>query len=179
MPRQMVMTADYVNIEIDSVLCYRISDPYTAAYLVENLELTLMETISAVLRHSVGSKTLQECIENKETVSLMARDVTASASEKWGVHVESVLIKDLKMPKEIIENLSAAAAAQRAADAKLLAASMDLEAARHLNEAAKALQSPAVMQLKYYETIQKMAENAHEKIIFMPTDRLPKVPKIN
>lgn len=47
-PRQMIMTKDNVNINIDSVLYWNIMDPYTAAFLVSDVEKALIERTQTV-----------------------------------------------------------------------------------------------------------------------------------
>lgn len=167
MPPQQVMTKDYVSVGIDSVLCYRVENPYLAAFLVENLPLSVSEQTQTALRTIVGSRTLQECIENRESFGREIQTLIDPIASRWGVHIESVQIKDLQLPKDLMESLSAIAKEQRLAESKLIAAGAEVTSAKLLSDAAKILDSPVALKIRYFDTIQKMANSCSNTVIFL------------
>lgn len=68
--------------------------------------------------------------------------------------VESILIKDIVIPPELQSSLSAAAQQRRLGEAKVLAASAEVDAARLMREAADILSSPAALQIRQLESLQ-------------------------
>ncbi|KAI8923305.1 hypothetical protein BC831DRAFT_403903, partial [Entophlyctis helioformis] len=68
-PRQQVMTKDNVSIYIDSVLYWHVVDPYAASYLVQDVRRALIERTMTTLRQTIGTRTLQDSIENRETIA--------------------------------------------------------------------------------------------------------------
>ncbi|KAF8306488.1 hypothetical protein DL93DRAFT_2042780, partial [Clavulina sp. PMI_390] len=57
--RQTVITRDNVNVDIDSVIYFQISDPYRAAFGIADLRQALVERAQTTLRHVVGARTVQ------------------------------------------------------------------------------------------------------------------------
>ena len=105
-PRQVVLTKDNVTLSIDSVIYWEITDPYTAIYLVANVEMALVQRAQTTLRQVIGNRTLQQTIEQREEIGEEIK-IDIEANEKsWGVNVESILISDIVLGKEIMENIS-------------------------------------------------------------------------
>ena len=65
-PRQYVMTKDNVGLNIDSVLYWQVTDPYAVAFLIKDVRLALIERTQTTLRSVVGSRHMQECVENRD-----------------------------------------------------------------------------------------------------------------
>lgn len=171
-PRQYVMTKDNVNISIDSVLYWHIVDPYCATFIVSNVRQALVERTQTTLRHIVGQRTLQDCIENREEIAQEIQRIVEIPSMEWGAYVESILIKDLKFSEELLETLASAAKSMRVGESKVIAAKAEVEAAKLMREAADILDSRPAMQIRYLETLQQMAKTSGSKVIFMPVDNV-------
>ncbi|KAI9209199.1 uncharacterized protein BJ171DRAFT_485714 [Polychytrium aggregatum] len=169
-PSQVIMTKDNVNISIDSVLYWHIVDPYTSVFLVNNVRVALIERTQTTLRHILGTRTLQDAIENREALAHQIEGIIREPAASWGVKIESILIKDLQFSKELQENLSAAAKAKRIGESKVIAAQAEVESAKLMREASDILNTPAAMQIRYLETLQAMSKTAGTKVIFMPAE---------
>jgi len=178
-PRQFIMTKDNCNVSIDSVLYWHITDPYTATYLVSDVRKALIERTQTTLRHILGTRALQDCIENRETIALHIQEIIAEPAKAWGIRVESILIKDLQFSQELQDTLSAAAKQKRVAEskvieaegqvaAKIIAAEGEVKAAELNRKAADILNTTTAMQLRYLDTMRTMAATANTKVIFMP-----------
>jgi regulator of protease activity HflC (stomatin/prohibitin superfamily) len=76
------MTKDNCNVIVDSTLTYRIVDPYVATYLVANLRAALAERTQTTLRQTLGTRMLQECIENRGN-STTVSSIQGSSSFIW------------------------------------------------------------------------------------------------
>ena len=107
------MTKDNVTVNIDSVLYYRVMDPYVATFLVQDVRKALVERTQTTLRHILGTRTLQDFIENRDTIAHEIEQIISAPAESWGVEIESILIKDLQFSPELMETLSAAAKSKR------------------------------------------------------------------
>lgn len=92
-PRQTVMTKDNVNVEIDSVVYWHVSNPYRATFGINDVASALIERAQTTLRDVVGSRNLQSVIADREGVALQVEEIVESVAERWGVTVESILIK--------------------------------------------------------------------------------------
>jgi erythrocyte band 7 integral membrane protein len=86
-PKQVIMTKDNVNVAIDSVLYWHIIDPYQAEFGVSDVKKALIERTQTTLRHILGARVLQDCIENREAISSEIEEVIEPAAKLWGVKV--------------------------------------------------------------------------------------------
>ncbi|KAI8808163.1 hypothetical protein BJ742DRAFT_678381 [Cladochytrium replicatum] len=169
-PSQSVMTKDNCNIQIDSVVYWHIIDPVTATFDVQDVRKALVERTQTTLRQILGSRTLQECIENREVIAHEIEGIITGVAASWGVKVESILIKDILFSKELQETLSAAAKQKRVGEAKVISAAAEVDAAKLMREASDILNTPAAMQIRYLDTLSSMAKTSGSKVIFMPTN---------
>uniref|UniRef100_A0A8D0HVF9 Stomatin n=1 Tax=Sphenodon punctatus TaxID=8508 RepID=A0A8D0HVF9_SPHPU len=96
------------------------------------------------------------------------------ATDDWGVKVERVEIKDVKLPVQLQRAMAAEAEASREARAKVIAAEGEMNASRALKEASIVIsESPAALQLRYLQTLTTIASEKNSTIIFpLPIDLL-------
>ncbi|KAJ3023468.1 hypothetical protein HKX48_002895 [Thoreauomyces humboldtii] len=169
-PTQSVMSQDNVMVMIDSVLYWHLTDPYTAIFLVKDVQKALRERTQTTLRQIVGSRSIQECVEEREKIAHEIQAIVEGPASAWGVRVESILIKDMQFSQELQETLSSAAKQQRLGESKIIAAKAEVESAKLMREASDILSTPAAMQIRYLETLGQMSAKAGTKVIFMPAN---------
>jgi regulator of protease activity HflC (stomatin/prohibitin superfamily) len=167
-PRQNVMTKDNVAVDIDSVLVYHIVNPFKAAFGISDVRLALIERSQTTLRHVVGSRNLQSVLTDREAVAAEIETIVEGVSEKWGVSVESILIKDIVFSQDLQQSLSSAAQQKRIGESKVIAARAEVDSAKLMREAADILSSPAAIQIRQLEALQTMARTASAKVVFVP-----------
>ncbi|PPQ66131.1 hypothetical protein CVT24_000218 [Panaeolus cyanescens] len=182
--RQTVITRDNVNVEMfvlwpfsgtftdevfsDSVIYYQICNPYLAAFGISDLRQALIERAQTTLRHVVGARAVQSVVTEREAIAFEIAEIVGDVADKWGVSVESILIKDIIFSPEVAASLSSAAQQKRIGESKVIAARAEVDAARLMRQAADILASPAAMQIRQLEALQQMAKSAGSKVIFVP-----------
>ncbi|KAG0750438.1 hypothetical protein G6F16_009702 [Rhizopus arrhizus] len=168
-PQQTVITKDNVSISIESVLYWHIVDPYQAVYGVEEVNHALVERASTCLRDVSGGRSVQELIENKNAISHELHKIIGPIAKSWGVKIESTLIKDITLSKQLQESLSSAAQAKRLGESRVISSKADVEAAKLMRDAADILNTPAAIQIRYLETLQAIGRNSSgKKTLFVP-----------
>ena len=168
---QSIMTKDNVNIGIDSILYYRISDVYKATFCVKDVEHAVVELTHTTLRDVLGKMTLQECVEHRDMLAQKVREAVIKPTHEWGVEVDNMLIKEIIFSTELQTTLSSAAKARRMAESKIITAQAEVESAKLLRAASDILNTDAAMQIRYLETLSMIAKNAGTKVLFLPTDQ--------
>ncbi|KAF9516787.1 hypothetical protein BS47DRAFT_1340421 [Hydnum rufescens UP504] len=166
--RQTVITRDNVNVDIDSVIYFQVTNPYRAAFGITNLHQALIERAQTTLRHVVGARTVQSVVVEREAIALEIDSILSEIGDKWGVSIEGILIKDIIFSPEVAASLSSAAQQKRIGEAKVIAAKAEVDASRLMRQAADILASPAAMQIRQLEALQTMAKSAGSKVIFVP-----------
>ncbi|CAG0921163.1 unnamed protein product [Notodromas monacha] len=96
------------------------------------------------------------------------------ATDSWGIKVERVEIKDVRLPVQLQRAMAAEAEAAREARAKVIAAEGEQKASRALKEASDVIaESPAALQLRYLQSLQSISAEKNSTILFpLPIDLL-------
>ncbi|XP_069120742.1 stomatin-1-like isoform X1 [Argopecten irradians] len=171
-PPQEILTKDSVTVSVDAVVYYRVSNPTVSVANVENAHHATRLLAQTTLRNILGTKNMSEILTERETISNAMQAVLDGATDRWGIKVERVEIKDVRLPIQLQRAMAAEAEAAREARAKVLAAEGEHRAARALKEAAEIIsQSPAALQLRYLQTLNSISAEKNSTIIFpLPID---------
>ena len=115
------------------------------------------------------------CRYNSSLIHLFNENIQVSldeATEPWGVYVERVEVKDVRVPEQLQRAMAAEAEAAREARAKVIAAEGEHKASRALRHAAEVVaDSPAALQLRYLQTLNSISAENNSTIIFpVPID---------
>ncbi len=121
-PRQNVITADNVSIEIDALLYFQITDPTKAVYEIANLPQAIEKLTQTTLRNVIGELDLDKTLTSRDTINSKLRDILDEATDKWGVKVNRVELQDINPPMEIKTAMEKQMRAERDRRAKILEA---------------------------------------------------------
>ncbi|GAA5997968.1 slipin family protein [Rhodotorula paludigena] len=168
LPAQQVLSKDNLQCSISSVIVWTVTNPYRSKFAIADVRKALVERAQTTLRDVAGSRNLQSLLTEREAVAAEIEQIVESVSERWGVKVESILIKDIEIPPDIQNSLSSAAQQRRLGEAKVIQAQAEVDSARLMREAADILSSPAAIQIRQLEALQSMARNSGSKVIFVP-----------
>jgi regulator of protease activity HflC (stomatin/prohibitin superfamily) len=124
-PRQNVITRDNVNIEIDALLYFQITDPVKMVYEIANLPLAIEKLTQTTLRNVIGEMDLDESLTSRDTINGKLRTILDEATDKWGVKINRVELQDITPPKEIQETMEKQMRAERDRRATILVAEGD------------------------------------------------------
>ncbi|XP_014258784.1 band 7 protein AGAP004871-like isoform X2 [Cimex lectularius] len=181
-PPQEILSRDSVTVHVDAVVFYRVNSPTMATNNVENYSHSTRLLAATTLRNVLGTRNLAEILSEREVISHTMQNSLDVATEPWGVKVERVEIKDVRLPVQMQRAMAAEAEATREARAKVIAAEGEMRASRSLKEAADVIaESPAALQLRYLQTLNTISAEKNSTIIFpLPMDLLaPFLPGVN
>jgi erythrocyte band 7 integral membrane protein len=166
-PPQEILTKDSVTVAVDAVVYYRINNPVISVVNVENASTSTRLLSQTTLRNILGTKTLAEILSERESVSHMMQEVLDIGTDPWGVKVERVEIKDVRLPVQLQRAMAAEAEAAREARAKVIAAEGEQKASRALKEASDVInESSSALQLRYLQTLTQISAEKNSTIIF-------------
>ncbi|NP_001161585.1 MEC2-like protein [Saccoglossus kowalevskii] len=173
-PPQEVLTKDSVTISVDAVVYYRVNNATISVANVENANHSTRLLAQTTLRNVLGTRNLSEILSDRETISHQMQTGLDEATDPWGIKVERVEIKDVRLPVQLQRAMAAEAEAAREARAKVIAAEGERNAARALKEAADVIsESPSALQLRYLQTLNTISAEKNSTIIFpLPIDLL-------
>ncbi|KAK7094939.1 band 7 protein AGAP004871-like isoform X1 [Littorina saxatilis] len=166
-PPQEVLTRDSVTVSVDAVVYYRIYNPTVSVANVANAAHSTQLLAQTTLRNVLGTKNLGEILSDRDQISESMQTALDDATDRWGIKVERVEIKDVRLPIQLQRAMAAEAEASREARAKVIAAEGEQKASRALKEAADIMvESPAALQLRYLQTLNSISAEKNSTIIF-------------
>ena len=96
----------------------------------------------------LGTKTLGDILSERESIAMEMQELLEEATDAWGVQVERVEVKDVRVPEQLMRAMAAEAEAARNARAKVIAAEGEHKASRALRHAAEVImENPAALQV--------------------------------
>lgn len=119
-PPQICITKDNVQVNMDGVIFYRVIDPKSASYGVNNFEMAIIQLAQTTLRSEIGKLDLDRTFEEREKINnavIMALDL---ATQSWGVKVLRYEIKAIVPPKDILDAMEKQMRAEREKRAHVL-----------------------------------------------------------
>merc|ERR1719289_511521 len=115
---------------------------------------------------------LGDILSQRESIAREMQSTLDDGTRPWGVLVERVEVKDVRVPAQLMRAMAAEAEAARNARAKVIAAEGEHKASRALRHAAEIIaDSPAALQLRYLQTLNSISAENNSTIIFpVPID---------
>jgi erythrocyte band 7 integral membrane protein len=121
-PPQEVLTRDSVTVAVDAVVYSRVFNPVISVTNVKNTQYATQLLAQTTLRNILGTKSLQEILSDRETITHSMQTHLDEGTGPWGVKVERVEITDVRLPQSMQRSMAAEAEASREARAKVIAA---------------------------------------------------------
>ncbi len=94
-PRQEVITKDNSPTNVDAIIYIKVVDPDKAYFEVQNYKLATIYLAQTTLRSLIGDMELDEILYQREKINTHLRDILDEATDKWGVKVEAVEIREV------------------------------------------------------------------------------------
>lgn len=174
---QEVLSADSITLKVSVAIRCQVADPYTAVNKVQDYSQSLHLLVQLALREIIGSKPIDELLENRRSFDSVLMDQCKKEVEELGLALLSVNIRDIMFPGELKNVFAQVVKARKEGLAALERARGETAALRNLSNAAKLMENnPALMQLR---VIQSLGGSSGNTIVMgLPQDSvLPMSPK--
>lgn len=168
-PTQQVITRDNIRITIDAILFISVDrekeSVINSVVKVEDYKKAATFYVIAMLRDILGEFDLIDVISNTESINKRLTEALKGVAKEWGIKVNSVEMRDLQIPEEIVESMHK----QKAAVQKKLAIFEEAESERAkinaIREATEGLSDKTILYY-YIKALEKVGEGQSSKIIF-------------
>lgn len=169
---QEVITRDNITIKVTAVLYFYVVDPSDAVVKVMNYIQATTQIGQTTLRNVLGQSELDELLSQRNKINRELQAIIDEHTERWGVKVTAVEIKDIELPVSMQRAMAKQAEAEREKRAKIIHAEGELQASTQLAQAAGVIASqPSALQLRYLQTLTEIAVEKNSTIIFpLPID---------
>jgi regulator of protease activity HflC (stomatin/prohibitin superfamily) len=94
-PRQEVITKDNSPTNVDAIIYIKIVDPDKAYFEVQNYKMATIYLAQTTLRSLIGDMELDEILYQRDKINTNLRDILDEATDKWGVKVDAVEIREV------------------------------------------------------------------------------------
>lgn len=166
-PEQDAITKDNVSIRINAVIYYKVFDAAKAIIAVERFQYAVSQLAQTTMRNVVGAVSLDELLVERDKISEEICNIIDEATDPWGIKVENVELKDVKLPEEMQRVIAKVAEAEREKQAVITKSIGEKEAAENLAEAANVMaSSPGALHLRTLATINDVSSDQSNTIIF-------------
>jgi regulator of protease activity HflC (stomatin/prohibitin superfamily) len=164
---QKIITKDNVSIDVSAVAYYQITDPVKAVVEIQNVVSAIYQIAQTTVRNIVGQSSLDDVLSETTSINAKIKDVLESATQKWGVLVSTVEVKDIQLPDSMQRAMAKQAEAEREKRAKVIAAEGEQLSAAKLGEAADIIAAhPIALQLRNLQVLSDIAVEKNSTIVF-------------
>ena len=136
-PHQTAITKDNASISVDFIWYYKILDPSESVLQVGNFEAAAQGMATTTLRAVLGGIPLDDALSEREHINSMLRTRLDEVTERWGVKVTNVEIREIIPPREIQESMNRQMSAERIRRAVVTESTGTREAAVNVAEGEK------------------------------------------
>ncbi|QUL98300.1 MAG: SPFH/Band 7/PHB domain protein [Candidatus Fermentithermobacillus carboniphilus] len=112
-PPQPVITKDNVTMQIDTVVYYQVTDPVKYTYEIANPRTAIEYLTATTLRNIVGDMDLDQTLTSRDVVNAKLRSILDEATDKWGIKVTRVELKNIAPPRDIQDAMEKQMRAER------------------------------------------------------------------
>lgn len=100
-PLQPVITKDNVTMQIDTVVYYKVTDPVRYVFEIANPIAAIENLTATTLRNIIGELDLDETLTSRDIINVKMRTILDEATDKWGIKVNRVELKNIMPPQDI------------------------------------------------------------------------------
>ncbi len=157
---EKTLTKDTVPVNVDAVLFWVVTDAKKAIIEVENYQSTVSWAAQTTLRDVIGQTELVRMIADRESIDHQLQEIIDAKTSDWGVTVQSVEIRDVRIPSGLEDAMSRKAQAEREREARIILAESEVMVADEMESAANIYQrDPIALQIRAmnmtYESIKE------------------------
>ena len=100
-PPQPVITKDNVTMQIDTVVYFQVTDTVRYVFEIANPISAIENLTATTLRNIIGELDLDETLTSRDIINTKMRSILDEATDKWGIKVNRVELKNIMPPQDI------------------------------------------------------------------------------
>ena len=164
---QEILTRDKVALRVNLVAGYRVTDVLAAFAKQAKPVDFLYKELQFGLRAAVGTRTLDELLEDKGLIDGVVSAHVKGRVAGMGIELDSAGVKDIILPGDMKAILTRVVEAEKAAQANVIRRREETAATRSLLNTAKVMEdNPTALRLKELETLEKVTEKIDKISVF-------------
>lgn len=168
---EQTLTKDNVPVNVDAIMFFQAIDVGKVILNVERYFEATTLAAQTTLREVIGKVSFDELLTEREKVGVEARNIIDEKTERWGIKVSSVEVKDISIPSMLQEAMSRQASAERERRARVTLAMAEYEAAQKMVDAANLYEKNVrALQLRWMNILYELGLQSKGTLILVPTN---------
>ena len=170
---QEILTKDKVTLRINLSANWRYADILLALSTLSQPIDYLYRELQFTLREIVGTRTLDELLENKQLIDELMMEQLVESALMFGLEINSIGVKDIILPGDMRTILSQVVEAEKSAQANVIRRREETAATRSLLNTAKVMENnPVALRLKELETLESIAHRIDQISVYGGLDQV-------
>jgi len=168
---EQTLTKDNVPVNVDAIMFYQAIDVEKVVLNVERYVDATTLAAQTTLREVIGKVSFDELLTEREKVGVEARNIIDEKTERWGIKVSSVEVKDIGIPAMLQEAMSRQASAERERRARVTLALAEFEAAQKMVDAANLYEKNVrALELRWMNILYELGLQSKGTLMLVPTN---------
>jgi len=134
---ETTLTRDTVPVDVDAIFFYVVWDVEKAVLEVERFEEAILFSAQTALRDIIGKHELADILQNRKELGSVLQEILEAKTHDWGITIQSVEIRDIKIPKQLEQAMSKEAQAERERRARIILGTAETEISEKFAKAAE------------------------------------------
>jgi regulator of protease activity HflC (stomatin/prohibitin superfamily) len=157
---ESTLTRDTVPVNVDAIVFWMVWNAEKAILEVEDFLQAVQMSAQTALRESIGRHELAQMITERETLGRELQRILDEKTNPWGITVQSVEVRDVRIPQALEDAMSRQAQAERERQARIILGQAETEISEKFVQAAAAYsENPTALHLRamnmLYEAIKE------------------------
>ena len=170
---QDILTRDKVALRLNLSATFRFTDVLAAYKALQKPAEHLYRELQFGLRAAVGTRTLDELLENKTVIDDVVTAFVRAKLSAYGLELDAAGVKDIVLPGEMKTILAKVVEAEKTAEANVIRRREETAATRSLLNTAKVMEdNPVALRMKELETLERVAERIDKISVFGGLDQV-------
>jgi regulator of protease activity HflC (stomatin/prohibitin superfamily) len=157
---ESTLTRDTVPVNVDAILFWLVWNAEKSILEVEDFTQAITLSAQTALRESIGRHQLAQMITDRETLGHELQKILDEKTTPWGITVQSVEIRDVRIPQALENAMSQQAQAERERQARVILGEAEVQVSEQFAEASRVYNdNPGALHLRgmnmLYEAIRE------------------------
>ena len=170
---EQTLTKDGASVTVDAIMYWRIVDAGRASIQVANYVQAVMGAAAGGLRDIIGRNDLSTVLSQRRELDEQLTYILDEQTEPWGIKVQSVQLRDIKVPDNLQDALSRMAQAEREKQARVILGESEILVAKQFAEAGELYRThPTALHLRGMNMLYETMRSGVASVIVVPSSAL-------
>lgn len=170
---EQTLTKDGASVTVDAIMYWRVIDAGRAAIQVANYFQAVLGAAAGALRDIIGRNDLSTVLSQRRELDEQLTMILDEQTEPWGIKVQSVQLRDIKVPENLQDALSRMAQAERERQARVILGESEVQVAQQFSQAGELYRlHPTALHLRGMNMLYETMRSGVATVIVVPSSAL-------